>query len=126
MKNRKLLIIAFALCAVGGVHYLLQAYDYSIPVLRHYLDDLLIVPITGTLALWVQRKWIVRHENFRFTGLSVAMLCVYYAIAFEWIIPAFHSSFTADYADVIAYATGGLLFYVYINKAVPNVCVSNQ
>ena len=126
MRARKLPYTLVALCVLAIAHAALQHYGWSTPFLRSYLDDVLIVPIIGTAALWMQRTWIVNDDSFCYGKWSVVALCVYFGVAFEFIIPHFYTQYTADVSDWIAYAAGGVFFYIFINTQTAIACDSNR
>jgi hypothetical protein len=108
------------------LHHIIQRY-FVLPVFfTHYLDDVLIIPITATTALWLQRRFIVRNNEFQFSKFTLTLLVVYFTIAFEWIIPRFSTHFTADAWDIAAYTTGACLFHLFINKRRAIACTSTR
>jgi hypothetical protein len=102
--------IALFVLAVLGWQWMQLAQIPLPSILTSYVDDVLIVPLTITTihacASISPANWSQHAIRNGFLPYSIAL---YYSIMFEWIIPAFHSSFTADILDVLAYFAGAVL-----------------
>ncbi|AKQ47707.1 hypothetical protein TH63_13165 [Rufibacter radiotolerans] len=81
---------------------------------RHYLDDLLCLPLLLTVTLFFMRALF--GPAVRFTNYQVAFAVVYVALAFEVFFPLFLPRYTPDLWDVVLYAIGGFIFYRFLNK----------
>lgn len=91
-----------------ALHQLLQkGCGWNIPFLHAYLDPFLSMPILLGLLDW-ERKWRYRWQALQLWEIAVATL--FFALLFEWVFPAWSSSFTSDVWDVPAYAAGALLY----------------
>ncbi|MES2725745.1 MAG: magnesium citrate secondary transporter [Bacteroidota bacterium] len=104
------LFIAHMLFIYGNIH---------IAIIDNYLDDILLLPIVLGTALFVQRKWIAKHNQFVFNRIIIIATWLYFCIMFEVVIPPFNKGFTADWLDCIAYGLGACYFYVFMNKTSP-------
>ncbi|QHL88866.1 hypothetical protein GU926_16095 [Nibribacter ruber] len=82
--------------------------------IRFYLDDLLCLPLILNVSLLVMR--LLHGPHFRLTPHQVGIAVVYYAMAFEVVLPLFMPRYTADLTDAFLYAIGGWFFHKYLNK----------
>ncbi len=62
------------------------------------------------------RLLIVRNNLYIFPASYVYVMVIYTTLVFEGILPRVANAYTADIFDVLAYALGGALFHVSINK----------
>ena len=105
----------WVLAALYLAHRLLAWLSVPLPAwVRHYLDDLLCLPLVLTTTLFLIR--LLFGSATRFSGGHVAFAVVYVSLAFEVFFPLFLPRYTADLADVVLYAAGGWIFYRYLNK----------
>ena len=113
----KLLLNPFFLLAAGLYavnRFLLPVVglsQYQVP----YLNDALCLPVVLTVALWLQQKLFPGSCQNRLNVAQVVFTGLYFAVFFEGILPALSSRFTRDYWDLLAYATGGLVYYFLFN-----------
>ncbi len=98
-----------------ALHYGGEKAGFSVPLLQHYLNDLLCMPLVLTLTLFLQRTFTFRDPGHVFTKHQIVLAVLYYSVAFEVVLPQFLPRYTADPLDVLAYALGGWFFYVFIN-----------
>jgi hypothetical protein len=106
----------FLVCLfIFGVHYGLVRLGFSVPVLQHYLNDLLCLPLALSVTLFLQRSFFYRHSAYVLTAYQVGLAAAYFSLAFEVIFPLFMKRYTADILDVVAYSVGGFIFYKFIN-----------
>ncbi len=82
--------------------------------LRHYLDDLLCLPLVLTATLFVLRFFYGAHV--RLSGYHVAFTVLYFSLAFEVFFPQFMPRYTGDWVDAVLYAAGGIIFYRFLNR----------
>lgn len=101
---------------VWFIHLIILNQKINIHFFDNYLDDVLLIPIILGFALIIQRKVILKNENFEFNKSTIFICWLYFSIAFELIIPKFTSNFTSDWYDLLAYAVGALYFQKLINK----------
>lgn len=83
--------------------------------IRFYLNDLLCMPIVLSICLAVIR-YLKSEGNYFLDGYKVMFMVVFYAIIFEWILPKSNERYTSDIWDIVCYAFGGFLFYVFQRK----------
>ncbi|SIT83322.1 hypothetical protein [Pontibacter indicus] len=81
---------------------------------QHYLDDLLCLPLVLTVTRFILRFFY--GSQLRFSWYHVAFTVVYFSLAFELFFPTFMPRYTSDWADVLCYTAGGLIFYRFLNK----------
>lgn len=107
----------FIICALLFiVHQLMQkVLDIHYPMIDHYLDNLLAMPIILSL-LTVERRILFRRNVYRLSILEIIITTVFIVLMAEVVFPLFSKDFTTDWWDVLFYALGSLLFYLTINK----------
>jgi hypothetical protein len=93
----------------------LEARAWSAGPLRSWLDDVLVLPLALGFALWLQRRR-GRPPGWTLPGAQVVLAVVLYAVVFEIVLPAFTERATADPWDAPAFAAGGVLFHVLLNR----------
>lgn len=114
MNIRYIFLIILVIVAI--VHQFTQEV-FNTELLSSYLDDVLIVPIAMGISMVIQRFFILKNQSFSYSKWSVVCVCVFFAIAFEVIIPKFSIHYHSDKFDLLAYALGGLIFYLVINPS---------
>jgi hypothetical protein len=85
--------------------------QYKIP----YLNDLLCLPVTLTIALSLQQLLFPGSARQRLNLTQVIFTVIYFGVFFEGILPSLASRYTRDWWDLVAYATGGVGFHFYLN-----------
>lgn len=81
---------------------------------RHYLDDLLCIPLVLTVTLFILRFFY--GPQLRLSWYQVAFTVLYFSLAFEVVFPKFMARYTADWVDAALYAVGGVIFYKFLNR----------
>lgn len=81
-----------------------------------YLDDLLAMPVVLGITLQVYRWIHPLKENFTFSKAQVVVGWVYFSFLFEFLLPRWSSTYTADILDVLCYGIGAIIFHKLINK----------
>ncbi|GEO04898.1 hypothetical protein AAE02nite_25620 [Adhaeribacter aerolatus] len=112
LLRRPFFLVAAGLYLVN--RYLLAHLDltsYKVP----YLNDVLCLPVVLTLALWLQQKLFPRTARSRLNGVQVVFTVIYFSVFFEGILPTFSKRYTRDYWDILAYVTGGFIYYWFLN-----------
>lgn len=107
---RSLVYLFFCLLFLGN--QFIEAQQWSTPFLRGYLDDILVIPIVLPFVLGLMRFVFEREVNY-FSPFLIAVTVLLFAIVFEFVLPNFSSTYTADILDVACYAAGGLIFWQY-------------
>lgn len=109
LKHPLVLAMAFVAIAV----YLSGVFGFELPkTIRHYLNDLLCMPLVLSLSLAVIR--ILKKNNQLYVPfITVALVTLYYSLHFEWLLPKFNPRYTADAMDVVLYGFGAMLFYKF-------------
>ncbi|GHA64400.1 hypothetical protein [Pontibacter akesuensis] len=115
-KMRTLCQPLFLLCFILALaNQLLELAGVYIWPLHTHLDDLLVLPLTLTIALAAERLYFDTPYftlPLGYTLLALLLFCV----VFEGVLPLLHTMYTADYWDILAYAAGALFFHTSINK----------
>ena len=108
---RLYLILAFLFLA----NRVLEAGGWSAAPLRSWLDDVLVLPLALGFALWLHRRR-GRPPGWTIPGAQVVLAVILLSVAFEIVLPAVGGRAVADPLDAPAYAAGGLLFHVLLNR----------
>lgn len=106
----------FLLCLTLFVlNQLLEWQQLYFRPLYSYLDDLLCLPLSLTLALAAERTYF-HSPKFILKKSHILLAVLLFSIVFEVVLPYFSWTYTADVLDVAAYGLGALFFYLTINK----------
>ncbi|MDX5481587.1 MAG: hypothetical protein LPK07_07870 [Hymenobacteraceae bacterium] len=109
----------FLICLVlFCLNQLLELQQLYIWPLYAYLDDLLCLPITLTMALAGERAYF-RSPAFTLPKRYILLAFLLFTVVFEGILPLFSARYTADVLDIAAYALGGYAFQYILNKPAP-------
>ncbi|WP_295772262.1 hypothetical protein [uncultured Mucilaginibacter sp.] len=104
------------LSTVGLTVYFAEKTHIALPeFVRYYLNDLLIVPLTALITRSVMRL-IFGAKTLILTIGQVLYIVVFYSVIFELVLPFYIQRYTADYADVMMYALGGIFYLLFINR----------
>lgn len=103
-------------CVLFIIHQVSQViFNYHIPLVDSFLDNLLAMPIILTLLLF-ERRYIFRWKGYyRLTISEVIIGTLFIAFVSEIIFPALSDDFTGDWKDLIFLLAGAVLFYFTIN-----------
>lgn len=105
------------LITVGLTVYVAEKADLPLPsLIRFYLNDLIIVPLTALVARTLIRLFF-GNKAFILTFQEVLFIVLFYNIVFECILPLYLQRYTADYIDVMMYALGGALYLRHLNRS---------
>lgn len=77
--------------------------------LRGQFNDLLFIPAALPLMLWLQRRLGVRHDDRKPRWGEITFHLAVWSFAAEVVAPHVFAHATADWRDVVAYTTGGIL-----------------
>ncbi|SMG34824.1 hypothetical protein SAMN05661096_02260 [Marivirga sericea] len=96
-----------------------KVFNYSVPILHAYLDDLLCIPIVLGIGTQII-QWIHPIKDFYYLDKNVVITTtLFFTILFEAILPLINLElYTADWIDILMYGIGGTLFYHLISKKV--------
>jgi hypothetical protein len=94
---------------------LIERMGIVIPIVHSYLDDLLCLPLTLTIALFIQQK-ITGSPTYLLSKNKIIFVWLFYSLYFEAWLPKVYSRYTADFLDVLVYGAGAFIFYIYLNK----------
>jgi hypothetical protein len=81
--------------------------------LRSWFDDLLLVPCALPVALWLFRRLRLRANDNAPRLWEFVWITALWSLLFEWIGPKFVPHTTADWRDVIAYFSGGIVAWLF-------------
>lgn len=117
MKALLLKTVPFLLfCTYFLTRYLRSNFSEVIPdFFRFYYTDLIFIPIAlGFAYLFILR--IKRPEIPKVPWVLILVQVVFNVVIFEYYLPNFASNkheYTADFWDVVMYAIGGILFFLW-------------
>jgi len=100
---------------LGYIFFKVLHLFYPISFINSYLDDLYFLFLLLSVALFVQRVFIVHSNDFIFSKSIIVAVWIYTSIVFEWIAPHYQKAFTSDAIDVIFYGFGAWYFFVFVN-----------
>lgn len=81
-----------------------------------WMNDLLLIPCAAPVCLWIERKAGLRKHDRPPQAWEIVFLLVLWSVLFEVAAPRFIARATGDWLDVAAYATGGLLAWLWWNR----------
>lgn len=81
-----------------------------------WLNDLLLIPCAAPLCLWIERKAGLRKHDRPPDAREIVFLLVLWSLLFEVLSPRLIARATGDWLDVVAYATGGFLAWLWWNR----------
>ncbi len=111
MQNKILTYYFIFSLIIGTLIYYAQKKAIQLPsIINNYVNDFLIIPIILIPSLFIL-QWSKGDKNYKISAWVILYICVFYALFFEYIIPQYHSRYTADLIDVILYFAGGFVFY---------------
>lgn len=109
------------LCLLFVVHQLLQkGWHIALSWADNYLDPLLCMPILFTLLLAERRHCWGKGRHYCVTYKEIVLAVIALSIIFEVVFPHLNARFTADWADVVAYVAGAVLFAWQLNRPLPD------
>jgi hypothetical protein len=88
-----------------------QTFGWGSWVFRFYIKDVLIVPV---LLSAVGIAMSVLKKDFDPGKKEVWIAVIYVTLAFEILMPIFGTNIEFDPFDVICYAIGGFVYYVFL------------
>jgi hypothetical protein len=95
-------------CALYALNrWFLKPHTHS-AFLRFHFNDLLLIPAALPLVLWLQRRLGLRTHDVPPDGREIALHFAVWTVMAEVIAPRL-THVTADWRDIIAYATGALI-----------------
>ena len=109
-------LLVYAVMAVVFVSYRVLEYAGRSPAsLSSWLDDVLVVPLALGLALGLHR-WRERRPGWTLPPGQVLIAVIFFTVVFEVLLPLVSSRTVADPMDAAAYAAGGVLFHLELNR----------
>jgi hypothetical protein len=81
---------------------------------QFYVNDLLVVPLTATLAMWFMRM-LLQQKKLALRSWQILFIVMMYSLLFEALLPHFIKRYAGDPVDVLMYIAGGLFFYKVMN-----------
>lgn len=113
MKQESPIII---LVSVSAILFLIHQYlqlevQLNLALLDNYLDPAVLMPILLYAALW-ERRILLRNKNIVLPYTDILGYFLLMVILGEILFPLYSKSFTADYWDILAYASGTLAYII--------------
>ena len=103
-------------CAAYALNRWLLKPHYRSAFLHSYFNDLWLIPCALPLLLCLHRRLALRSDAPP-TFAEVAGHLVIWSALFEWWGPKFWQGATGDVRDVFCYWTGGLVAWLWWNRA---------
>lgn len=107
--NKKILLSFIILFLIFIIHQVILKAGIIIPIFSNYLDDLLCIPISMSIALLIHQK-VIKNVNYRFNWLHILMSILFFSLIFELILPFISTRFHGDPFDIFVYILGGIIF----------------
>lgn len=83
--------------------------------LRGHFNDLLLIPAALPFVLWINRRLGWRPHDAPPNAREIALHTALWALICEGIGPRWFQQGTADWCDVVAYATGAVIAWMLWN-----------
>lgn len=117
MKKEAPVIILVLLSALLFVihQYLQMQAQINIAFLDNYLDPIVLMPLLLYALVW-ERRIILRNKHIDLPYSHILGYFLLIVILGELVFPLISGKFTADYWDILAYATGTIA-YVFVSIA---------
>ncbi|MBT3251658.1 MAG: hypothetical protein HOB17_10740 [Candidatus Marinimicrobia bacterium] len=87
----------------------------TLPVMRYYLDDLVLLPIFLPILGWIF-KMAGLTDVVEISMFQVILSVIYFSIIFEVMLPVFFQIGVADPMDVLMYILGGMITLLVFRK----------
>lgn len=98
------------------LHLVLKANQlYQPALISSYFADLICVPFVMSLSL-VLLRLLKQDDNLQLSIAKIVFFVVYVSLVFEWLLPMYSDRYTSDVGDVVAYAIGAILYYLFQKK----------
>jgi hypothetical protein len=107
-----------AACLIWAIAIISRKTGHPLPVINGYIGDALAIPVIANLGLWFQRMFIIKNDYYVLGIKHVVFIVIYVSLVFEGLLPTLSKTYTADWIDVLLYITGGLFFYMVMNKPI--------
>ena len=103
-------------CALYAVNRLLIKPLAPESFFGWWWNDLLLIPCAAPVCLWLERQCGVRRHNEPPRAGEILFLVVLWSLLFEVIAPRVTPRATGDWHDALAYASGGLVAWIWWNR----------
>ncbi len=91
------------------------------PFLHGQFNDLLLLPAALPVLLWVQRRLGLRPHDQPPSWTEAGLHWVVWSVICEWVGPVGLHHGTADPWDAVAYAVGGVVAWLWWNRAATRI-----
>lgn len=81
-----------------------------------FMDDFLAGPVLFTIVLYIQRRFLIRTNNYKLPVSHTTALVLILVILFEGILPEISRHYTRDGFDILAYIAGAIFFHFILNQ----------
>jgi hypothetical protein len=110
--DRLFIVYCLAWCTI---HIFRNLY-WPIPFLNGYLTDFIAVPAMAHVTLTFTRIFVVKNNNYKYPLSYLLFIALYVSSIFEYVMPHFHTSYTSDWWDVVAYFAGSIFYHCVHSK----------
>lgn len=91
------------------------------PYVKNYINDAFALPVITSIVLCFLRVFVIKSDYYVLAPWHIVFIVTYVSVVFEGILPRISNNYTADWADVVLYAFGGIFFYRIMNKPLAEV-----
>lgn len=111
-SDRTYFLILFLTGIAIVLHQIAQRFlGISIPFMDSYLDPLCSIPFLLS-GFVLERRFLLKIHDFRLNLSEILTITLVLSLIFEYLFPIITSEFIYDLCDFLAYAGGGILFYL--------------
>ncbi|MEZ4722821.1 MAG: hypothetical protein R2813_13190 [Flavobacteriales bacterium] len=111
----KTIVFYAAFVVVFLAYKVIELSHPNLPFFHSYLEDVLAIPIVLKSAELIIRL-IPSKRSFRVRRIDILVTTLMFSAYFEMWLPDVDSRFTQDWFDLIAYASGALLFWFFLTE----------
>jgi len=114
-KEAPIIILVLLSALLFCIHQYLQLQaQFNIEFLDNYLDPAVLMPLLLYALLW-ERRILLRNKTLDLPNAHILGYFLLIILVGELLFPILSEKFTADYWDILAYASGTLA-YVFARK----------
>ncbi|MBL1219739.1 hypothetical protein JET18_02760 [Chryseobacterium sp. L7] len=102
---------------------LLRKKGIFIPVISNHLTDFMTIPMYTCLIEYIMN--VLLNYSWKPDFKFILSSTVYLSLLFEAVCPMLSDNFTGDFLDVVAYFTGGMVYY-FVRIGLPDFFKSDR
>ena len=98
---------------IAFLHQILQkVLNINIQFWDFYGDDLFAVPFVSSVVLIIENTFFYKNPDRKHSPSQLVFILVVIILLFEFILPQRSSEYVQDYADIIFYITGTIVYHI--------------